>query len=169
MSLYHASCETNAIRTQKIKGLGVLIIHIQGKIHPRTNQKAQRNADVQLYYIFSLGARRGGWLRPCLCLFTPGNDPVPTAGEAETLAHIRSSNWIGRGGTRLRCFYALSCVVCDVGVLCAPEHMLNYYQGKHRLQIPAWGRVSLRDFINSSTTLCALRDMSRNFSATTSL
>jgi hypothetical protein len=39
--------------------------------------KAQREADVQLYWSFNLGVRWGGWSTPRLGRLTPGKDSVP--------------------------------------------------------------------------------------------
>jgi hypothetical protein len=128
-----------------------------------TSKKAQRVVDVQIYSIFSLGARRGGCLRPCLCLFTPGSDPVPTAWETETYTHIRSSNWFGRGGTRLKFVYALWCVVCDVCALCSDEPTLNYCQGNTGFKFQLGVRDSLRALFISSATFCSSSEKSQNF------
>jgi hypothetical protein len=123
----------------------IQLIHIyKVKFTLEPPNKAQRGVDEQLYYVFSLGARKDGWLRPCLCRPTPESEPVSTAWEAGTYALIRSSNWIGRGASRLRCVYALSCVVCDVCALCASEPRFNYCQGnigfKFRLiLVGVWG------------------------------
>jgi len=45
-------------------------------------QRPRGEVDVQLYSLFNLGARQGGWSMPRPDRFTTGKDAVPTVSEA---------------------------------------------------------------------------------------
>jgi hypothetical protein len=52
-------------------------VKVKVKFTLEHTMKAQRGSRGKLYSFFNLGARWGGWSRPCPGHFTPGKDTIP--------------------------------------------------------------------------------------------